>query len=394
MQVESPRDKAWAMFGGSGRGGVAAAKQAVSPRTQALRRNQFLQGGDSAGGSVLLSAPPLPAERSQSSAAEVYSEPPAAAAEVFPEDVFADADIEGDGVLISSQVRQVLAGQAAALGPAARHPEPTFIASLLQSFGQRYRMADGSSEGALVMGLDLDAFCAMWDHLTGVADGSEYTSHSQSEYEEEQGGLAEDAWQEPSSSSYGTAEPAIAGSVALRSSIQQYADDELDATEYLRMREQEQEQEQEEELSQRPLSAESNRWLREQEQRYEEEEQAEAAVLMQKVYRGHRARQFAAEEQVRSWEQQEREAEARRHQLQRQPPPAARPAAATDWTTESVDDVGFDTSMTHLIQEGAAISIQATWRGRKTARGMRELRSMGMEEADIRWMIQSGHHQL
>ena len=50
--------------------------------------------------------------------------------------------------------------------------------------------------------------------------------------------------------------------------------------------------------------------------------------------------------------------------------------------------------MTHLIEEGAAISIQATWRGRKTAKAMSELRSMGMEEVDIRWMIHEGHHQL
>ena len=45
-----------------------------------------------------------------------------------------------------------------------------------------------------------------------------------------------------------------------------------------------------------------------------------------------------------------------------------------------------------MIQEGAAISIQATWRGRRTANALSELRSMGMTDADIQWMVQQGHH--
>ena len=49
-------------------------------------------------------------------------------------------------------------------------------------------------------------------------------------------------------------------------------------------------------------------------------------------------------------------------------------------------------SLQALMEEGAAISIQAKWRGRRTALALSELRSMGMTNADIRWMVQQGHH--
>ena len=40
-----------------------------------------------------------------------------------------------------------------------------------------------------------------------------------------------------------------------------------------------------------------------------------------------------------------------------------------------------------LLSEGAAISIQASWRAKNARKALAELRAMGMSEGDIRWMI-------
>jgi hypothetical protein len=346
MQEESPRDKAWGLFGGSGRGGPAAAEQAVSPRTQAARRNQFLQGGDSAGGSVLLRAPPVShsskaaastrAEVERQSAQLVRSQAEldatwqdieseaavmvqktyrgyrgrqlaadvAAMEDGHPEDIFADADIHGDGVIVGSQVRELLLRQAPMLG----QPVPTdegFVSSLMQAFGQRYRMADGSLPAdTVVVGLNLDAFCAMWEHVTGRGrgrgsggDASELSSFFSEAEDEERGG---DDWQYDEHDHY------------------QLEEDILED---------------------------------------------EAAIMLQRTYRGYRGRQ----------------------QL------AARKELEATVVSGGGDE---DSDLQGLIEEGAAISIQATWRGRKTAKAIDELRSMGMPDADIRWMIQQGHHGL
>ena len=337
MQDESPREKAWALFGGSGRGGQAAAQQAVSPRTQLARRNQFLQAGNSAGGSVLLGKTPqykMGVESSRASGGGYHSSAGGAGSQttqstltaVDPEDLFADADVAGDGVLVASQVREVLLDMAPVFGWAAPPSDEAFVSDLLNAFGKRYRVADGSLPAdEAVVGLDIDAFCAMWEHITGTDKEKFAGAGSDSEL-----------------SSAQTTDPSF------------YS-----------------EEEEEDEYTLQDFKSQNGPY-------------AEDGAVVMHARENRKVRSVPVR--------------ATASTMERAPPrPTLRENDAI--VTAPVADPGDtrgsetqDSGLQALIEEGAAISIQAAWRGRRTVNALSELRLMGMTDADIRWMVQQGHH--
>eukprot|EP01043_Picozoa_sp_COSAG02_P047200 COSAG02_NODE_4499_length_5290_cov_40.601233_3_plen_716_part_00 len=337
MQDESPRQKAWALFGGSGRGGSSAAQQAVSPRTQLARRNQFLRVGNSAGGSVLLATSSQDDIKVRSSHASdgYHSSETGAGSQmtestlgtVYPEDLFADADVSGDGVLMASQVRQVLLDAAPVLGRAAPPSDETSVSDLLQAFGKRYRIADGNgTTNEVVIGLDIDAFCAMWDHITD--NGTQ--QYDRAGYDSE-------------------ASSAQTTNLSFDSEMEK--EDPYHSHEFR-----------------------GNTQVDTAGEAVEDGVQQAPGMLSMPT----RATASGTDERVASH------------------PPEGIPfenkpmVPATGLNTG--DSSTEEPSLQALMEEGAAISIQARWRGRRTALALSELRSMGMADADIRWMVQQGHH--
>ena len=259
---QQERDKAWSLYHGAP--AVTPAGDGGASEQAAMRREQFLQG-QSAGGSVLLRVPePEPDEARL-------------------EEMFDRVDGDGDGVILSAELEQLLAAQSAVVVP----QEPGYVAMLLEAYGARYT-AGGSAE--VVLGLDFDGFCEMWEQLCAV--GAELGS---------------------------AVEPYLSGSNAPETgsstgasytSYSETGDSEWDEDHDVAA----------EEL--RSLSGSG---------RFDDEQ--EAATLVQSAWRG---------------------AAARRQQL---------------------------------LSEGAAISIQASWRAKNARKALAELRAMGMSEEDIRWMI-------
>jgi hypothetical protein len=338
MQDESPREKAWALFGGSGRGGSYAAQQAVSPRTQLARRNQFLRVGNSAGGSVLVGTTSQNdmEVRSSHTSDEYHSSTVGAGSQttestfgtVCPEDLFADADIAGDGVLIASQVREVLLDAAPELGRAAPPSDEAFISDLLQAFGKRYRIADSNlPANEVVIGLDIDAFCAMWDHITG--SGTQH--YDRADYDAE----------------FSSAQTTTNSSFCSETEEEDVYDS----------------------------------------QDFRDHSQVDT---------GDGAVEVNAQEAPATLSMPTSATASGTDQLVISRPPEAIPFEKNTTVAATAGNAGYsgagDASLQALVEEGAAISIQAQWRGRRTANALSELRSMGMADADIRWMVQQGHH--
>ena len=257
---QQERDKAWSLYHGAP--AVTPAGDGGASEQAAMRREQFLQG-QSAGGSVLLRVPePEPDEARL-------------------EEMFDRVDGDGDGVILSAELEQLLAAQSAVVVP----QEPGYVAMLLEAYGARYT-AGGSAE--VVLGLDFDGFCEMWEQLCAV--GAELGS---------------------------AVEPYLSGSNAPETGSSTGAS----YTSYSETGEWDEDHD---------VAAEELRSLSGSD-RFDDEQ--EAATLVQSAWRG---------------------AAARRQQL---------------------------------LSEGAAISIQASWRAKNARKALAELRAMGMSEGDIRWMI-------
>ena len=259
---QQERDKAWSLYRGAP--ATASTDDGGASEQAAMRREQFLQG-QSAGGSVLLRVPePEPDEARL-------------------EEMFDRVDGDGDGVILSAELEQLLAAQSAVVVP----QEPGYVAMLLEAYGARYT-AGGSAE--VVLGLDFDGFCEMWEQLCAV--GAELGS---------------------------AVEPYLSGSNAPETGSSTGAS----YTSYSETGDSEWDEDHD-------VAAEELRSLSGSD-RFDDEQ--EAATLVQSAWRG---------------------AAARRQQL---------------------------------LSEGAAISIQASWRAKNARKALAELRAMGMSEGDIRWMI-------